>query len=135
ARDRRAGTRGSPDAFLSRAAAMNGLLPLVAHSLRRRRGFLMTVSFVLAAFQFLIIWVARSLEQGGRFQLMQGLMPDFIAEWTHMGAASFHGFVLFGYSDPVVHVFLAAVAISVGIEPVTEIESRFVDLLMARPVA
>jgi ABC-type transport system involved in multi-copper enzyme maturation permease subunit len=114
---------------------MNGLLPLVRHSLRRRRGFLIAVTLVLAAFQFVIIFVARTLEQSGRFQLMQGLMPDFIAEWTHMGAASFHGFVLFGYSDPVVHVFLAAIAISVGIEPVTEIESRFVDLLMARPVA
>src|SRR5262249_6980500 len=68
------------------------------------------------------------------FDLMKGLMPDFIAEWTHMGAASFQGFVLFGYSDPVVHVFLAAIAISVGLEPVAEIESRFVDLLMARPI-
>ena len=111
------------------------VVSLVAHSLRRRRGFLIAVTLGLAAFQFLIIFVARSLEQSGRFQLMQGLMPDFIAEWTHMGAASFHGFVLFGYSDPVVHIFLAAIAISVGIEPVTEIESRFVDLLMARPVA
>jgi len=110
-------------------------MPLVAHSLRRRRGFLIAVTLGLAAFQFLIIFIARTLEQSGRFQLMQGLMPDFIAQWTHMGAASFHGFVLFGYSDPVVHVFLAAIAISVGIEPVVDIESRFVDLLMARPVA
>jgi len=113
----------------------SAVVALVAHSLRRRRGFLIAVTLGLAAFQFLIIFVARTLEQSGRFQLMQGLMPDFIAEWTHMGAASFQGFVLFGYSDPVVHIFLAAIAISVGIEPVLEIESRFVDLLMARPVA
>jgi ABC-type transport system involved in multi-copper enzyme maturation permease subunit len=109
--------------------------PLVRYSLRRRRGFLLSVALALAAFQFIIIFVARTLELSGRFQLMQGLMPDFIAEWTHMGAASYRGFVLFGYSDPVVHVFLAAIAISVGLEPVTEIESKFVDLLMARPVA
>ncbi|HEY6213832.1 MAG TPA: hypothetical protein VIW45_16175 [Vicinamibacterales bacterium] len=114
---------------------MSALEPLVAYSLRRRRGFLISVTAVLAAFQLIIVFVARTLEQSGRFQLMQGLMPDFIAEWTHMGAASFRGFVLFGYSDPVVHVFLAAIAISVGIEPVAEIESKFVDLLMARPVA
>jgi len=117
--------------MIARAA----IVPLVAYSLRRRRGFLISVALALAVFQFVIILVARSLELSGRFQLMQGLMPDFIAEWTHMGAASFRGFVLFGYSDPVVHVFLAAIAISVGIEPVMEIESKFVDLLMARPVA
>jgi len=116
-------------------AARATVVPLVGYSLRRRRGFLIAVTLGLAAFQFVIILIARNLEQSGRFQLMQGLMPDFIAEWTHMSAASFHGFVLFGYSDPVVHVFLAAIAISVGIEPVVEIESRFVDLLMARPVA
>ena len=122
------------------------LVPLVAYSLRRRRGFLISVALALAVFQFVIIFVARSLELSGRFQLMQGLMPDFIAEWTHMGAASFRtssrfvgsvnrGFVLYGYTDPVVHVFLAAIVISVGIEPVMEFESKFVDLLMARPVA
>jgi ABC-type transport system involved in multi-copper enzyme maturation permease subunit len=111
------------------------VLPLIAYSLRRRRGFLISIALGLAAFQFAVIFVARTLELSGRFQLMQGLMPDFIAEWTHMGAASYRGFVLFGYSDPVVHVFLAAIAISAGLEPVMEIESKFVDLLMARPVA
>jgi len=111
------------------------VVALVRHSLRRRRGFLLSVALALAVFQFLIIFVARTLEMSGRFQLMQGLMPDFIAEWTHMGAASFNGFVLFGYSDPVVHIFLAAIAISVGLEPAMEIETKFVDLLMARPVA
>ena len=70
---------------------MNLLEPLVAYSLRRRRGFLIAVTSVLAAFQLIIVFVARTLEQSGRFQLMQGLMPDFIAEWTHMGAASFRG--------------------------------------------
>ncbi|HYM25145.1 MAG TPA: hypothetical protein VEU08_18135 [Vicinamibacterales bacterium] len=114
---------------------MSALRALTVHSLRRRRGFILAVTLGLAAFQFAVVFVARSLERSGRFNLMQGLMPDFIAEWTHMGAASFQGFVLFGYSDPVVHVFLAAIAISVGLEPVLEIESRFVDLLMARPVA
>src|SRR5215813_14269256 len=103
---------------------MSAVIALVRYSLRRRRGFLLSVALALTLFQVVIIFVARNLEQSGRFDLMKGLMPDFIAEWTHMGAASFQGFVLFGYSDPVVHVFLAAIAISVGLEPVAEIESR-----------
>jgi len=114
---------------------VNGLLPLVAHSLRRRRGFLITMVLMLAGFQFFMILVARDLEQSGRFQAVQALMPDFVAQWTNMVGASFRGIVLFGYSHPIVQLFLVAIAISIGTEPAGEVESKFIDLLMARPVA
>jgi ABC-2 type transport system permease protein len=43
--------------------------------------------------------------------------------------------VSFAYSHPVVLVALLAIAVALGTEPAGEVESRFVDLLMARPVS
>ena len=107
---------------------------LIAHSLRRRRGFLATTALIMCAFQIFMILAARSVFHSGGFQQLQALMPNFIEQWTNMMAASFQGFVLFGYSHPLVELFLIAVVVSIGTEPVAEIESKFVDLLMARPV-
>ena len=58
------------------------------------------------------------------FQQLQALMPNFIEQWTNMMAASFQGFVLFGYSHPLVELFLIAVVVSIGTEAVAEIESK-----------
>jgi ABC-type transport system involved in multi-copper enzyme maturation permease subunit len=107
---------------------------LIAHSLRRRRGFLVATALIMCGFQLFVIMAARSVFRSGGFQQLQALMPNFIEQWTNMMAASFQGFVLFGYSHPLVELFLIAVAVSIGTEPVAEIESKFVDLLMARPV-
>jgi ABC-type transport system involved in multi-copper enzyme maturation permease subunit len=113
---------------------MSALATLVAHSLCRRRGFLATTALVMCCFQLFIITAARSVFRSGGFEQLQTLMPNFLEQWTNMMAASFQGFVLFGYSHPLVELFLIAVAISIGTEPAMEIESKFVDLLMARPV-
>lgn len=113
---------------------MSGLAALVAHSLRRRRGFLATTALVMSGFQFFVIAAARSIFRSDKFQQLQTLVPNFLEQWTNMMAASFQGLVLFGYSHPLVELFLIAVAISIGTEPAAEIESKFVDLLMARPV-
>lgn len=114
---------------------MNNLAVLVSHSLRRRRGFLAAVAVVLVIFQFFMILTARNFEETGGFRQIAALMPSFLAQWTNMAAASFTGFVLFGYSHPIVQLFLMATAINIGTEPVAEIETRFVDLLMARPLS
>ena len=113
---------------------MSGLLPLVGHSLRRRRGLLAALSLMLIVFQIFMILTARNYEQTGGFRQIAALMPQFMAQWTNMMGASFTGFVLFGYSHPLVQLFLVAMAISIGTEPLGEIETRFVDLMMARPL-
>jgi ABC-type transport system involved in multi-copper enzyme maturation permease subunit len=113
---------------------MNRILILVRHSLRRSRGFLAAAYLLMFGFQWLMILVARQLEEANRFEQLGGLMPAFISQWTNMVAASFRGFVLFGYSHPVVLIFLVALAISIGSEPAGEIESKFVDILMTRPL-
>ncbi len=113
---------------------MSGVLTLVRHSLRRRRTFLIVAALVLALFQIFMIVVARSIHNSGGFTPLAALMPKFFQQWTNMVAFSFRGIVLFGYSHPLVQLFLVAIAIGVATEPAAEIESKFVDLLMARPV-
>jgi hypothetical protein len=113
---------------------MSGVMTLVRHSLHRWRGFFGATAIVLIAVQFFMILAARSLELSGRFRLVEAVMPAFMAQWTNMMAASFAGFVLFGYSHPLVQLFLVATAIGVGSEPAAEIDTKFIDLLMARPL-
>jgi ABC-type transport system involved in multi-copper enzyme maturation permease subunit len=113
---------------------MSGVVTLVLHSLRRWRGFLAATAIVLMAVQLFMIVAARSLEVSGRFRLLEAVVPAFITQWTNMTAMSFAGFALFGYSHPLVQLFLVAMAIAVGSEPAAEIETRFIDLLMARPI-
>lgn len=110
------------------------MLTLVRHSLRRHRALLGTAAVVLVALQLIMITAARALQKSGAFQQLQVLMPSFLEQWTNMMASSFRGLVLFGYSHPVTELFLVAVAIAIGTEPVGEIETKFVDLLMARPL-
>lgn len=113
---------------------MSRALALLRHSLRRGRAFLIAGAVFLALFQIFMILAARSLYESGGFAQLGGLMPNFLQQWTNMAALSFKGMVLFGYSHPLLELFLIAVAISVATEPVGEIESKFVDLIMARPV-
>src|SRR5215831_9316793 len=114
---------------------MIAVAALVRHSLRRWRGFLIAMTIALIAFQFFMIFAARSFDDSGAFAQMKTIMPEFLQQWTNMAAASFRGFVLFGYSHPIVALFLTATAIAIGTEPALEIESRFVDLLLSRPIA
>jgi ABC-type transport system involved in multi-copper enzyme maturation permease subunit len=113
---------------------MTGVLTLVRHSLRRWRVFLAATALVLVVFQFFMILAARSLELSGRFQFLEAVMPAFMSEWTNMMAASFSGFVLFGYSHPLIQIFLIAMAIGLGSEPAAEIDTKFIDLMMSRPL-
>lgn len=114
---------------------MSSAMALVRHSLRRARTLLIAGSVFLAIFQIFLILAARSLYNSGGFAQLGGLMPNFLQQWTNMAALSFKGMVLFGYSHPLLELFLVAVAIGIATEPVGEIESKFVDLIMARPVA
>jgi beta-exotoxin I transport system permease protein len=109
-------------------------MPLVWHSLRRWRVLFGATALVLVAFQFFMVLAARSLELSGQFQLLEAMMPAFMTQASNMMAASFTGFVLFGYSHPLVQLFLVATAIGLGSEPAAEIDTKFVDVLMSRPL-
>lgn len=113
---------------------MSALVPLIRHSLRRRRYFLAVVVGVLFLFQFLLIGVGRALHKSGLFTQIGSFLPPFMQGFADIGAMSFRGMVTFGYAHPVVEIFLIAMAFSIAAEPATEIETKFVDVLLARPL-
>lgn len=113
---------------------MIALRTLVAHSLYRRRWLLLSACVLLCADQVFNVAMARSVYNSGDFSVLTALLPNFLREWAGVMMSSFSGLALFGYSHPVVLMFLVVAAISVTTEPAEEIEARFVDVVMARPV-
>lgn len=114
---------------------MNSLLALSAHSLYRRRWILVAECVVLCLFQVLAVAGARSVESAGGFGAFSMLLPSFMQQWAGVMMSSFSALSLIGYSHPVVILLLVATAITIATEVVEEAETRFVDLVMARPVA
>lgn len=112
-------------------------LVLVGHSLTRIRGALVALGLLLAAFQFLLTQVAAYLMRQNAFGQLSALMPDFVrtaAGPSALGFMSFTGIVALGYFHPVVITALVGLMITIATEPAGEVETRFVDLTLARPL-
>lgn len=115
----------------------SALLVLTRHSLRRMRGLLIAVAVLLAAFQFLLTQVAAYLFRRTAFNELAALLPDAfrtLAGPSGLAFLSFSGVVSLGYFHPVVVAALVALTIAITTEPAAEIERRFVDLTLARPL-
>jgi ABC-type transport system involved in multi-copper enzyme maturation permease subunit len=113
-------------------------LVLMGHSLRRIRGALIGLGLLLTGFQFLLTEVATYLMRQGGFNQLSALMPDFVrtaAGPEALAFMSFSGIVALGYFHPVVIIALVGLMIAIATEPAGEIEMRFVDLTLARPVS
>ena len=116
---------------------MRAIFILAAYSLRRIRGMLIGLGVVLALFQFLLTQVAGYLQTNTAFDQLSMLMPEFmrnIAGPSALAFMSFQGIVALGYFHPVIIAALVGLMIAVGTEAASEIETRFVDLTLARPV-
>lgn len=113
-------------------------LVLVRHSLRRIRGFVAGLAVILFAFQFLLIEVGAYLTRQSAFGQLSALLPDFVRSAAGPAALafmSFSGIVGLGYFDPPILAALLSLTITIATEPAAEIEMRFVDLTLARPLA
>jgi ABC-type transport system involved in multi-copper enzyme maturation permease subunit len=112
-------------------------LVLVGHSLTRIRGALIGLGLLLAGFQFLLTQVATYLMRQGAFTQLSALIPDFVrtaAGPEALAFMSFGGIVALGYFHPIVIAALVGLMITIATEPTGEIETRFVDLTLARPL-
>jgi len=113
-----------------------GVAVLAAHSLRRLRPMLIAMALVLAAFQFLLTQVAVYLMQSQAFGLLNTLLPQYVRSMAGPTTLlSFGGVVSLGYFHPIVIVALVGLAVAIATEPAAEVETRFVDLTLARPLA
>jgi len=116
---------------------MRSLAALTAHSLRRTRALLVAVALLLCAFQFLLTQVAAYMYNRMAFNELASLFPDALRTFagpSGMAFLSFSGVVALGYFHPVVVASLVGLTIAVATEPAAEIERRFVDLTLARPI-
>jgi ABC-2 type transport system permease protein len=102
------------------------------------RAIVIGISLVLAGFQFLLTQVAVFLMRSQAFGMLQSLIPEYlrsIAGPSVLVFMSFTGVVMLGYFHPIVLAALLGLTITIATEPVAEIETRFADLTLARPVA
>jgi beta-exotoxin I transport system permease protein len=113
-------------------------LVLARHSLRRIQPVVVAMAIVLAGFQFLLTQVAVFLMRSDAFGILAALVPDYIrtlAGPSMVAFMSFSGVVSLGYFHPIVLASLIGLAIAIATEPAAEVETRFGDLTLARPLA
>ncbi len=113
------------------------LFALIVQLLHRVRKLLLAAGLLLAGFQVFLILQANSIQASNSFAKMGDLIPSFARDI--MGPSfimflSFRGIVCLGYFHPIVIGALVSVSITLATIPVMEIETGFIDLVLARPV-
>ena len=92
---------------------------------------------MLVGFQFLLTQVAVVLDRNQAFGPLATMLPDFMREMagpSMLAFMSFSGIVALGFFHPIVLSSLLGLAIAIGTEPAGEVETRFDDLTLTRPV-
>jgi len=111
---------------------------LVRHSLRRMRTLLLVMAGALALFQVLLGLAAQQLQRSGTFAQLASLIPSFVRELVGPALVtmmSCSGIMALGYYHVAIVAVLVALVITIGTEPVAEIEVGIADLILSRPVA
>jgi ABC-2 type transport system permease protein len=93
---------------------------------------------LLAGFQVILILQANSIQASNSFSQLGGLVPSFARDVlgpSFVTFLTFNGIVCLGYFHPVVMGALVSISLTLGTIPVMEIETGFIDLVLARPVA
>ena len=111
---------------------------LLIYSLKRVRTLALTAGLLLAAFQLILIFVAGSIQSSGGFDQLSALLPPFARELLGPSVAafmSFSGIVCLGYFQLAVMGALIALAVTLATTPASEVETGFMDLILARPLA
>jgi ABC-2 type transport system permease protein len=113
-------------------------LALWVHSLKRVRVLVLMMGLLLAGFQVLLTLVARSVHRSNAFGEMSKFIPDFMRQLmgpSFIALMSFSGIVCVGYFHIAVMGSLVGLTIALATEPASEIETGFMDLVLARPLA
>jgi hypothetical protein len=116
---------------------MHGLATLLRHSAGRLRGLVAGLAVVLLLFQVLLVRVARALQDAAGFSALPAFVPPFLRQMAGEALPtfmSFSGIVCFGYFHPMIIAALSGLMIAVASEPAGEIETRFLDAVLVRPV-
>ncbi len=102
------------------------------------RKLLLAAGVLLAGFQVVLILQANSVQSSNSFAQVGALIPSFLRDIMGPSFVTFltySGMVSFGYFHPVVIGALVAISITLATIPVMEMETGFLDLILARRVA
>jgi ABC-2 type transport system permease protein len=116
---------------------MHGALALLRHSLGRFRGLTVAMAAVLTLFQVLLVRVAKALQDSAGFGALPAFVPPFMRQMAGealFSFMSFPGIVCLGYFHPMVIAALCGLVIAAATEPAGEVETRFFDAVLVRPV-
>src|SRR5262249_12556117 len=111
---------------------------LIVQLLYRVRKFLLAAGVLLAGFQVVLILQANSIQASNSFAKIGELVPSFAREVlgpAFVAFLTFRGIVFLGYFHPVVMGAVVSVSVMLATIPVMEIETGFIDLVLARAVA
>jgi len=117
---------------------MNSGFSLLSHSCRRVRSLIISAGTLLAGFQLLLCLGAKAAQDLNAYGPLMALVPDFLRQLmgpSLFALMSFSGIVCVGYFHFIVVCALIGLAIVVMTEVSGEIELRFEDLILSRPVA
>ena len=116
---------------------MNGAA-LMVHSFRRVRVLVLGAGALLAGFQLLLCLAAKAMNELNAFGQLSSLIPDFLRQLmgpSLISLMSFSGIVAVGYFHIAVIGALVGLAIALTTEVSAEIEIRFIDLILSRPLS
>jgi ABC-2 type transport system permease protein len=117
---------------------MKGGLALLRHSTRRTRTLVLSMAGLLAGFQILFTLAAKSFQEFNAFDRLAALIPDVFRQLlgpSIITIISYKGIVCLGYFHVAVVATLVGLCIAIATEPAAEVESRFLDLILAHPLA
>jgi ABC-2 type transport system permease protein len=117
---------------------MSGAWLLLLHSLKRSRALVLTTGLLIAAFQTMLIVIARALHKAGTFAQLGAMIPPFVRAIfgpSLTSFMSFAGIACAGYIELAVIGALVGISISIATIPASEIETGFIDLILSRPLA
>jgi len=117
---------------------VNSGLALLLHSIRRVRTLVLVMAWILAGFQILLILAASVIQESNGFGQLAGLLPDFMRQMlgpSVIALLSFSGIVCLGYFHIAVIGALIGLTVVLATEPAGEIETQFMDLVMAHSMS
>ncbi len=120
-----------------RAAGLTAGLALTARSLSRSLWPLLAVGAVMIALQLVLVLQASAQQQAQSFGRIAEMLPAFLRRSLGdltLVLVSFPGAVSAGFFHPVIVLLVSFLGIYFGSEPAHDVETGYVDLLLARPL-
>ena len=127
----------SAPATVGQDAGLIAGMAVIARSLSRSWKPLLAVCLILMALQIVLVLNASAQWQAQTFSRMAEMVPAFLRRALGdltLVMLSFQGVVCIGFFHPVFVLLVSLLGVYFGSEPAHDVETGYVDLLLARPL-